>query len=94
MDRAELKGITSGLNAITISLKRAKSAEMALKGNLGTGSADGVAIGMRDLQAALQELITQTKTLAGLIGKPPASTTAPALPSGTNRKKEADHLSV
>ncbi len=94
MDEAKLetmvKDFTAMVRAVSKALKTFHSGDKALKGNLGMDNEDGVIWTFQALQGPGKEFMANAKALNDLITKA-AGTTAPALPTGANSRKEAVH---
>ena len=70
MDKAELKTITIASAAVSEALKICQAGETAIKGHLGMKSDEGIAIALRDLQAATTgELSVHFKAYINLVSK-------------------------
>ncbi len=96
MDKAELKTMTTASAALSEALKTCQAGETAIKGSLGMKSDEGIAIALRDLQAAATgELSTHFKAYINLVTKAAASITTPTLPTATtNSRKEPSKAAI
>ena len=96
MDKAELKTMTTASAALSEAIKTCQAGETAITGSLGMKSDEGIAVALRDLQAATTgELSADFKAYINLVSKAAAGITTPTLSTTTtNSRKESSKAAI